>query len=166
MYYTQRYKMEISLHCFNIGNYNAKILLIAAVILHELVHVFEPQEVDLEEQEKLFCKVFYAEGLSTDPAKITFKQGEIFETMFFGGVAERFERNDILWGGYAQPTNESHFRIDDDNQYHQFFVTSDLKIIRNILKRKKRTIVIRQFLRSIRQRVINITGTFRQRLNI
>jgi len=158
--------MEISLHCFNIGNYNAKILFIAAVILHELVHVFEPQEVDLEEQEKLFCKVFYAEGLSTDPAKITFKQGEIFETMFFGGVAERFERNDIHWGGYAQPSNESHFRIDDDNQYHQFFVTSDLKIIRNILKRKKRTIVIRQFLRSIRQRIINMTGIFRQRLNI
>jgi hypothetical protein len=41
--------------------------------------------------------------------------------MFFDGIVDRFDRDDIRWGGYADEDYKSHFRIDDDYQYHQFF---------------------------------------------
>ncbi len=62
--------------------------------------------------------------------------------MFFGGIARRSDENEIRWGGR---NGESFLRIDDDHQYHQFFQAFDLAIIRNILKRKRRSIIVRRF---------------------
>jgi hypothetical protein len=131
------------------------------VILHELVHAFEPRHVDLQATKGLFCEVFFAEAFPNIPPKIIFEQGEIFETMCFGGIAHRFNENEIRWCG-DEDSSGSHFTIDDDHQYHRFFETFNLKIIRKILKRKKRPIIVRHFLESIRHRVVNLFAIFRQ----
>ena len=65
------------------------------MILHELVHVFEPVHVDLEAIKGIFCEVFVAEALSNSPPKLIFEQGEIFETMYFGGIVHRFNANEL-----------------------------------------------------------------------
>jgi hypothetical protein len=111
--------------------------------------------------------VFNAKGLSTDPIKISYEQGEIFETMFFGGIAGRINEMGIRWGGHFNDNVNyaSYFHIHDDDEFNQFLLTYDLKIIRNIMRRKRRPIIIRQFFQSIRQRFLNVAEIFRRRIN-
>jgi hypothetical protein len=52
----------ISHHVFDVANYNMRLLFISEVILHELVHVFEPIHVNLQKDHRLFCQVFTAQG--------------------------------------------------------------------------------------------------------
>ncbi|CAF4446301.1 unnamed protein product [Rotaria socialis] len=106
------------------------------------------------EEEQL---LFNTQRRSADPPKATYEVGEIFETMLFGGTAVRYNENEIRRCGDADD-NEAHFFINDDRQYHRFFITYDLAILRYIPKRK------RQFI-TIRQHVTNITSMQRQQIN-
>ncbi|CAM4927519.1 unnamed protein product [Rotaria socialis] len=157
-------QFEFSNHIFIIDDDNSRLLFVCAVILHELVHIFEPTHIDLEKEFRLFCEVFNTQRRSADPPKATYEVGEIFETMLFGGTAVRYNENEIRRCGDADD-NEAHFFINDDRQYHRFFITYDLAILRYIPKRKRQFITIRRFFRTIRQHVTNITSMQRQQIN-
>ncbi|CAF0987217.1 unnamed protein product [Rotaria magnacalcarata] len=108
-------QIEFSNHIFIIDDDNSRLLFVCAVILHELVHIFEPTNIDLEKEFRLFCEVFNTQRRSADPPKATYEVGEIFETMLFGGTAVRYNENEIRWCGDADE-NEAHFFINDDRQ--------------------------------------------------
>lgn len=101
------------------------------------MNCFEPAHIDLEQQNLLFCPWINGQHLQ-EPVQRTSEQGEIFETMMFGGIVGRSGEN--TWQGRCSESDQDfHFVINDHHQYRHFFHSYDLTIIYNIIKRKKKT---------------------------
>ncbi len=127
--------IKFSHNVFDINNDNDRCLFVAVNILHELVHCFEPVHVTLEENKLLFCSLTNGQHLQ-DAARSTFEQGEIFEVMMFGGIFGRADAN-TLEGYCSKSDMDFLFVINDHCRYRHFFHSYDLKIIYNIINRKK-----------------------------
>ncbi len=87
------------LHSLDFNDNNARSLSFRVVILQELVNIFEPFYVNLEEIIDLFDEVFIDEAFSTTLAEKILEQGEIFEIMLFDSTANCFNENEIWWSG-------------------------------------------------------------------
>jgi hypothetical protein len=55
------------------------------------VHYFEPLHNDLEEKHLLYCSPVNAQQLQDGSLERIYEQGDIFETMMFGGVVGRID---------------------------------------------------------------------------
>jgi hypothetical protein len=119
-------------HChgtfFNIDNDNDRWFFVSVVILHELVHCFEPLHIDLELNHLLYCSPVNVQQLQDSSLERIYEQGEIFETMVFGGVVGRIDAR-TLRVQCSESDSQFNFVINDDNQLCHFFVSYDLTII-------------------------------------
>lgn len=124
----------------------------AANILHELVHCFEPVTVELDKINVLVCSVITGQDFPTEPTT-TSEQGEIFEIMMFGGIIGRIDNT--VYAYCSKVDYGFQFAISSHSQYRHFFRSHDLTILYNIVQAKKRRILISNFLRSVGQRLVN-----------
>lgn len=147
-----------SRNIFDITDDNDRWFFVAMGILHELVHCFEPVHVDLEDNFLLYCSPVNTRRQEDVSLGRVFEQGEIFEIMMWRGIVGRIDQNTLQWQ-CSGSDKDFHFVI-DQHQYRHFFVSYDLTIIRNIIKRKKRRVRVLNYIRSIRQRINNFFGMF------
>jgi hypothetical protein len=151
--------IAFSLNIFDINDDNDRWLFVACIVLHELVHVFEPDHVDLQDSQLLYCSPVNTRRRVNASLERVFEQGEIFEIMMYGGVVGRIDQNTLQWE-CLESDKDFHFVI-DRQQYRHFFISYDLTIILNIINRKKKLVAVRNYFRSIGQRINNFIGMFR-----
>jgi hypothetical protein len=151
-----------SRNIFDVNDENDQCLFVGLVILHELVHCVEPVHVDLEKDHLLYCSPVVARRREGALSETLFEQGEIFEMMMYGAIVgrPRLNSNTLIWQ-CSRSDPDFEFLI-DQHEYRHIFVSYDLTIIRNIIDRKKRRVLVRNYARSIRQRIANFIGMFRR----
>jgi len=76
------------------------------------VHCFEPLHNDLEENHLLYCSPVNAQQLQDGSLERIYEQGEIFETMMFGGVFGRIDARKLPLQ-CSESDSELNFVIDD-----------------------------------------------------
>lgn len=127
--------IRVSNNVFDIDDDNDRWLFVAVNTLHELVHRFEPVDIDLQEAGFLFYSFVKSQHIQ-EAVQRTFERGEIFEIMMFGGMIGRIDKH-TLQGRCSESDQDFQFIINHHHQYRHFFHSYDLTIIYNIINRKK-----------------------------